>query len=44
MFARALHAGSMRIPETLLMCLAAYLFWASTLAETATLSVPAIGR
>jgi hypothetical protein len=43
-FTRALHAGSMRIPETLLMCLAAYLFWATTLAETATLSVPAMGR
>lgn len=44
MFARAVHAGFMRIPETLLMCLAAYLFWASALAETATVSVPAMGR
>jgi hypothetical protein len=34
----------MRIPETLLMCLAAYMVWASTLAETAAMSTPAIGR
>lgn len=34
----------MRIPLTMLMSLAAYLVWASTVAEAGSASLPMVGR